>query len=217
LGKTVRKRRRRTVFPALSRCSKKAAVLGFAVPFTTFNVVLLCVPVMSSYKLDRDVIGWTLVMTALYLVSWMLPLAVVLAYSFSWRKLRTIWHRGIAGTCVGCGALVAFAAIPAIWSPSTLREAFIDDPWSRTVLIAFAFGHGVLAVLISITCTIWCWVRDIGVVFVDAPLCEECDYDLTGNESMTCPECGTPLTLEAIGWTREEWSRLAESASRGTA
>jgi len=27
-------------------------------------------------------------------------------------------------------------------------------------------------------------------------LCEKCDYDLTGNESGICPECGTPIAHE---------------------
>lgn len=36
-------------------------------------------------------------------------------------------------------------------------------------------------------------------------LCEKCDYDLTGNESGICPECGTPIAHECA--RRSETSR----------
>lgn len=31
------------------------------------------------------------------------------------------------------------------------------------------------------------------------PVCDVCGYNLTGNVSGTCPECGTPVTRELIG------------------
>ena len=33
----------------------------------------------------------------------------------------------------------------------------------------------------------------------DHPLCPECGYNLTGNESGDCPECGTPVPKQDCG------------------
>ncbi len=40
----------------------------------------------------------------------------------------------------------------------------------------------------------WKWVLELG------PSCLNCDYDLTGNVSGVCPECGTPIanTVDSV-------------------
>ncbi|HWE93601.1 MAG TPA: hypothetical protein VG269_06460 [Tepidisphaeraceae bacterium] len=63
-----------------------------------------------------------------------------------------------------------------------------------------------IVIIIALACVLWAYavvrgllraqrgVRGIrGVLRVDRGCCQSCGYDLTGNVSGTCPECGTKV------------------------
>lgn len=60
-------------------------------------------------------------------------------------------------------------------------------------LAALVAGFGILAL------SIWHWMegtdRYHGCKAVDSGKCAGCGYDLTGNVSGRCPECGTPVRI----------------------
>ncbi len=55
------------------------------------------------------------------------------------------------------------------------------------VLIAFIVVMSYVAARLLYTCMIFQRVRD------ETPRCDCCGYNLTGNRSGRCPECGTPF------------------------
>jgi hypothetical protein len=62
---------------------------------------------------------------------------------------------------------------------------------------------GVLFAVLSVP--LWVYVRKWAapVHIQDGTLCPGCAYSLIGNESMVCPECGRPFTVEELGTTEE--------------
>ncbi len=68
--------------------------------------------------------------------------------------------------------------------------------------------HGIAAV---IAWTVWrgvCRSRGICMMIQDGHTCPGCAYDLRGNESMVCPECGRGFSLEELGVTGAEFAAL---------
>ncbi|MEZ6086319.1 MAG: hypothetical protein R3E58_20745 [Phycisphaerae bacterium] len=68
---------------------------------------------------------------------------------------------------------------------------FDVDAVPDLVVIVFAFSIGVLTTYLAakriyLVCR---WTNAIP----DGPICHQCRYNLTGNESGICPECGTPI------------------------
>ena len=60
-----------------------------------------------------------------------------------------------------------------------------------SLLKRFVEGDNVvlLAILVLLP-----WLRDIKVVERSPFCCKSCGYNLTGNQSGVCPECGTPIS-----------------------
>jgi hypothetical protein len=45
---------------------------------------------------------------------------------------------------------------------------------------------------------LWRWRRDRRLRSDGMPHCAKCDYNLTGNVSGICPECGTPIPADLV-------------------
>lgn len=63
-------------------------------------------------------------------------------------------------------------------------------------------GWGLLAIAISLTLWIVILVKPGRSLTNTAPRCKACGYDLTGNESGRCPECGTPAAVYSAAINR---------------
>lgn len=74
-------------------------------------------------------------------------------------------------------------------------------PRSSTDAIAMVFIPFVSAMLFGVSLILHKVTTGIVNLSVaeGPPGCPTCDYDLTGNVSGRCPECGTPVTREDIG------------------
>ncbi len=59
-------------------------------------------------------------------------------------------------------------------------------------------GWGLLAIAISLALWIVILVKPARPLTNTAPRCKTCGYDLTGNESGRCPECGTPAAVFSV-------------------
>ena len=84
--------------------------------------------------------------------------------------------------CVGVGAVLGGIALCGIMREST-------DPLGRAMLAGYVFCSGIgnfLVCLISALVAIWRAPKPR----VDWRFCERCGYDLRGNTSGRCPECG---------------------------
>lgn len=117
-------------------------------------------------------------------------------------------------------AVASGTAVAAIVSPSMLTESHECRGLIRWSMIGGVFvgavaavdgfiANGYLAVgsedAIGMAGTTWvagqCLVTSMGILIwaqrlflaKDAHLCRRCEYDLTGNTSGACPECGTPV------------------------
>ncbi|MCP3902337.1 MAG: hypothetical protein GY715_01770 [Planctomycetes bacterium] len=60
---------------------------------------------------------------------------------------------------------------------SLLKGKRLGDGWANTRVVWNKYEHHPL--------------------FTGLPACAECSYDLTGNTTGVCPECGTPIAVNA--------------------
>jgi len=73
--------------------------------------------------------------------------------------------------------------------------AHVDKGYSLPLWIPF--------VIVAIpTLILWRWTR------FEPGHCQTCGYNLTGNTSGICPECGTKITSEVKPWNRRFWLSL---------
>lgn len=59
----------------------------------------------------------------------------------------------------------------------------------------------------------WLHRRLAHYVVQDGTCCPGCAYNLIGNQSMVCPECGRPFTFEELGTTEAAFRQLAARAA----
>ena len=145
-----------------------------------------------------------------------IPLAIVmLPTAFLWYRDRRpppghCQHCGydltgnISGVCPECGTPTAREAHSRgrTRPPSTARRMFkwigagvcflVAVRAVMSVLFADGQSHRVLVVLlVTGTATAYLWYRDRRII--PPHCCRSCGYDLTGNVSGVCPECGTKI------------------------
>ena len=80
-----------------------------------------------------------------------------------------------------------FVACFLLFAPSTprLNYDFYMILSDLALFLAIPFGTAV-AIFAALT-------HDFGRPQLDGPRCQQCSYDLTGNESGVCPECGEAI------------------------
>ena len=114
---------------------------------------------------------------------------VLVSLSFSEQRLRRSCFEAVAA---GTGLTVSYAAL-LLW---TFTRAGTNPRGALTIAV-----FGLVLVLLCLA------IRVIGLWFVRSfirrlvvqtgSLCWTCAYDLTGNESGVCPECGTKIGVPA--------------------
>jgi len=120
------------------------------------------------------------------------PLRTKVARQFT-RKLRLGWRHSLA---IGCGVVVLIAACGL-----TTRLTMIFNLSRPLTILAFlaALWIGMIWVYMIITRIFRPeLIRFIATLHTNSRLhrCLNCDYDLRGSISDTCPECGAPVNLE---------------------
>jgi hypothetical protein len=119
---------------------------------------------------------------------------------YSWPSMQGPRVVGIEGGIVGL-AIVPSWHTPFI--PGWRCEPYSagDLPSSYSVFVpTTATGYGTWALLVplwwvlvpALVPTLWLWRRDLRTR-PRPGCCPECHYDLTGNESGICPECGSKV------------------------
>lgn len=95
-------------------------------------------------------------------------------------------------------------------------ETVIVDNRANKLLAVLDWPIYLVVSFVAVVITLWFWVpdsdmlpvarkcRECGEIFVRRKAkgrdgrCRRCDYDLTGNISGTCPECGTPVDPSTV-------------------
>jgi len=117
-----------------------------------------------------------------------------------WSQVSSRYLIAIVGGCLllekvppGQGSGVwpqARPAGPLYWWPELNRAVYIQKThWEWYMRVPIWCFLGITAVP-----TIWLWYRDRRRLSPDH--CQHCGYNLTGNVSGTCPECGTTIEHE---------------------
>ena len=117
------------------------------------------------------------------------------------RTPRKFAHRRVVQRSVGEAVYRT-----ALFSPLNLWVAFAPvsvlmlalsplDTWWSDVILLVAFGATLLAAYKVLRYT-YVHSRWAFVLNDDGRVCPSCGYDLTGNVSGTCPECGTAIVTE---------------------
>ncbi len=135
--------------------------------------------------------GLAQVLPAVAQVIIVLLLIAGLAVALSFGEQR-IGRACLEAIAIGAGLTAAYAGWPISWavrSQSGLSSAVLQ-------VILFLAAVSVLSVLIRLAglgLVRWLFRR---IVVQTGSLCRTCDYDLTGNVSGVCPECGTAIEDE---------------------
>jgi len=91
---------------------------------------------------------------------------------------------GISTVCLRFMCVFGLLAVPG----GIVSEYVGYKSLGEWLVIAFSVN----AILIGSLALLFCWAYARGVPN-DPNHCQYCDYDLTGNVSLVCPECGKPL------------------------
>ena len=110
---------------------------------------------------------------------------------------RRMTMRLFAACCAVHLVAVGFALIVGMWSYDFLFPHYALGSRSVTEYIGYAVGNALFVLLLSFPVWGYVWAL-LYVYFVNelvdrrhGPHCRECGYNLTGNISGRCPECGT--------------------------
>ncbi len=77
-----------------------------------------------------------------------------------------------------------------------------------TVHLMFFMASGVAVLLGSGASRVARYLSGSRVIVQTGTLCPNCAYDLRGNESMVCPECGRGFSFEELGVTAAEFAAM---------
>ena len=98
------------------------------------------------------------------------------------------WRAAIAvltGTAASCGFNMGVSVLLP-WGPG------ISVTLGIPIVLSSYLVAGIVSVATWHFFTLWC-IRRRRARLIRAGLCRSCGYDLTGNTSGVCPECGTPV------------------------
>lgn len=118
-----------------------------------------------------------------------------LVYSLSvWLPL---WMMGLLATFISRRYRLISLELAALLGIVVCTGFWLDPDWPWTGAARQGAGSAVTAILTSCVIAIGLarqWKRRPRTI-VSSPFCDTCGYDLTGNQSGTCPECGTPASF----------------------
>ncbi len=152
------------------------------------------------------VIDWSGVLPVRGTVCFFWPAFFLLGALLAGRALRAVADGAANGAmiCLATPALYAGAWLAFQFMRSSQRSA--EAMFGGCVVgVAWVITLGLSLTLVSLGLRI----GQPPVYDDDAPHCYECGYNLTGNVSGACPECGTPIDLD----TTADVQRRDDSAS----
>ncbi len=126
-------------------------------------------------------------------ISLVYPLAMI---ALSYKRLPSSYLGLVFAIGYGIGWYVTVEVLQIAeygpWKGFRLEERILSNLLLRH-LARLAIG---IVVIVPVAMAAWGICRAVrGRVFLqDGSLCGKCAYDLTGNESGVCPECGTPIS-----------------------
>ena len=158
-----------------------------------FRSRLISLPGSSSDRLGWNLASSSSVGAETFLFAWLANTLVALVHHDArWRrgKCRRYIRLLLAGPlvyamCTLCAAALLRARLVSAALISALQCAGDYHAWEFAVLVYAAAS----AFLFFMACLTQLEDR--------VPRCATCEYDLTGNVSGKCPECGTPIESEA--------------------
>jgi len=104
-----------------------------------------------------------------------------------WRAALAVLCGVIAGVAFNMGVHFLLSRTPGtIIVPRTL-PSFVFLTFLGNLMVS-----GIVSVAMCHFLTLW-WTRRQRAKLLRAGLCTNCGYDLTGNTSGVCPECGAPI------------------------
>jgi hypothetical protein len=116
----------------------------------------------------------------------------------------------------GAGVLVA-AAIAPVSGPAMIWESVVGNFGRQFFLICLAITLPAYLIGFAVTLRLqlarrfrrgWCERTTAG-------LCGACGYNLTGNASGVCPECGRAVASSGLFTTKARWARRREEEASG--
>ncbi len=143
----------------------------------------------------------------LFSVPWYYAGVVIVLFVRVWRRCKSLWKSCVSSALTGCAALLGVAATIIAWWPNGLDSLFRNRKMP-IILAICVMAHPVVVLLMSFPFWVWRKLRQRFGQAQFAPECPQCLYNLTGNISMTCPECGRPFTLDELDQTPESWANL---------
>ena len=111
----------------------------------------------------------------------------------SWAQRRARWGAGAVAICVFAVPFLCQGLLAAVFAPviyDTTVRAGLNDPIPLDDYLGLSLTFFLASFFIVIAWVVWAH-RRYGKP-AGHPVCQNCGYDLRGNTSGVCPECGEP-------------------------
>lgn len=166
-------------------------LLGFARLFW----IGLWVVLVPSFILQLIGIGWY--------GRWIFPALMFLFPAVIQHRVRSTWAI-VAWWLATGGCYLAVGKVSAMFSPRP------EVGYADAMRLFILFALGLIVVVACVIGRIGEYVLGFRVVMQNGRICPNCKYDLRGNTSMVCPECGRAFTFEELGVTAAEFAALGD-------
>ena len=130
------------------------------------------------------------------------PLLFIAFLSATWSRILGFGHCAAWGAATGMGLALALTLVE--WLAGADDGVMLQ--WWRSegpigiivVYLSFAACHAVAAILVWLVLRGLRWLGGVRIKLQDGHTCPKCAYDLTGNMSLSCPECGRLFNQEEL-------------------
>jgi hypothetical protein len=149
-------------------------------------------------------------MGATYVVAYLIFLGL------GWSRIRSVKHAACWGVTMALGGILAWLLVGGLILYAGRAMPVTTRMWRMLIEMHFAIilaVNGLVAAGVWLAHQGWFRMRGHRILLQNGRLCPRCAYDLAGNTSMVCPECGTPFSFELLDTTRKEFERLVQRRS----
>jgi len=143
-----------------------------------------------------------LVVVLLYGFFVLYPVLFIAFLSATWSRILGFGRPAVWGAATGTGLALALTLVEWLVGET---EGVMMQSWRCNgpigiilLYLSLAGCHAIAAIMVWLAIRGLRWLGGVRIKLQDGHTCPRCAYDLTGNMSLTCSECGRPFNQEEL-------------------